>query len=335
MTKQHPPLLDRFGRKHTYLRISLTEKCNLKCTYCRPELNDFYSPRQQIMSATEIVALSKTFVNLGIEKIRLTGGEPLVRKDLALILKQLSELPVELALTTNGIMIDKHLTLLQECGITSINVSLDTLDRDKFISIARKDHFERVFKNIQVLIALGIKVKVNAVLIKGMNDAEILDFIELTRNLPIAIRFIEFMPFDGNKWDLEKMIPLSAVLQVAASKYGAESILPGEQKLNDTVKNFTIEGFKGTFGVISTVSEPFCDSCNRVRITANGHLKNCLFSEGETDLLTPLRAGEDIVPLIQQSIASKKEIRGGKPDLDNFADPSAHQSNRSMIAIGG
>ena len=206
-------LTDSFKRKHTYLRISLIERCNLKCTYCMPEDGIPLSPRNHLMSYEEIYTIAKTFVKHGVTKIRLTGGEPLIRKDIHVILKKLSSLGVELSITTNAVLVHKYIDALKESGIKSINVSLDTLNQEKFSQITRRNEFERVYQNILLLIREGFQVKINSVLIKDFNEDEIIDFIELTKKYPVTIRFIEFMPFNGNKWDLSKLVSYAQIME--------------------------------------------------------------------------------------------------------------------------
>ena len=190
MPKQEHILTDALGRQHNYLRISLTEKCNLRCTYCMPAEGVALSPRKELMTASEIYEIAKVFVANGVDKIRLTGGEPLVRKDFVEILKKLSTLGVKLSITTNGILVDRFIDEFKTYGLNHINVSLDTLHEDKFKRITRRNQFSKAYKNIHLLIKNGFKVKLNIVLIKGFNDNEIADFIDITKNLPLSIRFI-------------------------------------------------------------------------------------------------------------------------------------------------
>ena len=199
---------DSFGRIHDYLRISLTDNCNFRCFYCMPEEEYDFTPASRLMQTDEIVQLAKIFVEQGVKKIRLTGGEPLVRKDAASIISELGKLPVELVITTNGTRIAEMLPVLKEAGIKSINISLDTLQPEKFMLITRRDVFHQVRSNIELLLQEKITVKINMVVMKGMNDGEIKDFINWTKYNPIQVRFIEFMPFNGNKWTSNKMYSL-------------------------------------------------------------------------------------------------------------------------------
>lgn len=328
-------LQDTFGRQHTYLRISLTELCNLRCTYCMPAEGIQLSPKSHIMSYDEVYEIAKTFVNHGVTKIRLTGGEPLVRRDVDVILRKLATLPVELSISSNAAIIDRFIDVLKECNIKSINVSLDSLDAEKFKEITRRNDFEKVYQNIMLLINEGFNVKLNAVLINDFNDNEIIDFIELTKTLTISVRFIEFMPFDGNKWDKKKMVSYAQVMEHVNTHFNKDDVMRIQDAPNDTSKNYKIKGYKGSFAIISSVTNPFCDSCNRIRLTANGRLKNCLFSSSESDLLTPLREGKSIETIVQKAVQAKLKVRGGMDTMEKLEQPDLHGNNRSMITIGG
>lgn len=335
MTTETPILRDLHGRDHAYLRISLIERCNLRCSYCMPEEGVQLSPKSHLMTYEEIYEIAKTFVDHGVTKIRLTGGEPLIRKDIPVILEKLATLPVELSITSNAVIIDKFIEVLKANGVYSINVSLDSLSREKFKHITRRDQFEKVYNNILLLVKEGFKVKVNAVLMKGFNDNEIIDFIHFTKDLPISVRFIEFMPFDGNKWDMSKMVSYAEVMDYVNASFPKENIERLQDAPNDTSKNYKIKGYQGSFAIISSVTNPFCDSCNRLRLTANGQLKNCLFSSTESDLLTTLRSGNPIEPIIQKAVQAKLKVRGGMDTIEKLKEPKLHSNNRSMTTIGG
>ncbi|HEX8016153.1 MAG TPA: GTP 3',8-cyclase MoaA [Flavobacterium sp.] len=328
-------LTDDFGRKHNYLRISLLEKCNLRCTYCMPADGIALSPKASLMTAEEIFAIAQTFVENGVDKIRLTGGEPLLRKDFPEIVSKLSTLEVSLSITTNGILIDRHIDVLKQAGIKKINLSLDTLIASKFHSITLRNQFEKVIDNLHLLLNHDFQVKVNVVLMKGFNDNEIVDFINLTESLPISVRFIEFMPFAGNEWDRSKMVSQKEILSQVEENFSLDEIQKLEDEKNFTARTYKIKGFQGDFGIISSITNPFCDGCNRIRLTANGKIKNCLFSNSETDLLTAFRNGESITELISASVKSKKKVRSGMVTISEMDDPNLHFDNRSMIAIGG
>ncbi|GAB1855947.1 GTP 3',8-cyclase MoaA [Flavobacteriaceae bacterium MHTCC 0001] len=293
------------------------------------------SPKSHLMTYEEIYNIAKTFVDHGVTKIRLTGGEPLVRKDIPVILEKLASLPVELSITSNAVIIDRFIGVLKENGVNKVNISLDSLDESKFKHITRRHEFKKVYDNIHLLIKEGFKVKVNAVLIKGFNDNEIIDFINFTKDLPVSVRFIEFMPFDGNKWDMSKMVSYAEVMEYVNNAFLENDIIRLEDAPNDTSKNYKIKGYQGSFAIISSVTNPFCDSCNRLRLTANGHLKNCLFSATESDLLTTLRAGKPIEPIIKKAVQAKFKTRGGMDTLKKLKEPNLHTKNRSMITIGG
>ncbi len=328
-------LVDSMGRNHNYLRISLTEKCNLRCTYCMPEQGVPLTPSAQLMTADEIYKIAKIFVRHGVTKIRLTGGEPLVRKDFKEIVEKLATLGTSMALTTNAVLIDRFLPTLKAASIQKINVSLDTLRPERFQKITLKATFEAVQQNIDRLLQEGFEIKLNVVLLKGVNDDEIIDFIKLTKSKPLSVRFIEFMPFDGNRWDRSRTVSLEEILACATEVFTTDEIHRLENAPNDTSKNFSIRGYQGDFGVISTVTNPFCDSCNRLRLTANGRLRNCLFSEQESDLLTAYRNGQPIDPIIQKAVRLKFAVRAGLDTPQKFEDPAHHRKNRSMITIGG
>jgi len=334
MGKTSDILKDSFGREHNYLRISLTEKCNLRCTYCMPESGVVLTPKRQLMTKDEVISIASLFVKNGVDKIRLTGGEPLLRKDFPEILEALSKMPVQLSLTTNAILVDRHIDTFKACNLKTINVSLDTLQPHKFDAITKRNQFDKAFNNIQLLLDRGFNVKLNVVLLKDFNNNEIVDFVNFTKDKPITVRFIEFMPFDGNRWDKSKLVSYNEVLQHVKTFFAEKELLQLPNEDNFTARNFKIKGYKGNFGIISSVTNPFCDSCNRIRLTANGTLKNCLFSNTETSLLTPYRNGEPIEKLIQGAILKKKAVRSGMTKLEDFENLKNH-NNRSMITIGG
>ncbi len=326
-------LSDSFGRIHNYLRISLTDNCNFRCFYCMPDEDQPFTIASKLMQADEIETIAAAFIKLGVNKIRLTGGEPLVRKDAGDIIDRLSKYGVELTLTTNGVRIHDFIDNFKRANIRSVNVSLDTLVEDKFQLITRRNAFKQVVDNIHLLIENGIHVKLNTVAMKGINDNEIGDFIKLTKDLPLHVRFIEFMPFTGNHWDGDKVLGWKEILQIAEDT--GLSYIKLKDKVNDTSRKYKVLNSQGTFAVISTMTAPFCSTCNRMRLTADGKMKNCLFSKDEVDILGALRKGEDFVPLIRQSIQDKAAERGGQFTDDYTKLDAKTIENRSMIAIGG
>lgn len=328
-------LKDTFGRTHNYLRISLIEKCNLRCKYCMPAEGIPLSPKASLMSAYEILEFARIFVGLGVDKIRLTGGEPLLRKDIYEILEGLSALPVDLSLTTNGLLIDRYVDNFKKLGVKNINFSLDTLREDRFFEITRRTGFQKTLDNFRLLHDQGFNLKINTVLVKGSNEDELVDLVNLTKDFNVSVRFIEFMPFDGNRWDKSKMVSEKEVLEQLGIHFGTGRISALADEANFTARKFKIDGYRGDFGIISSVTNPFCGTCNRIRLTANGRIKNCLFSNQETDLLSAMREGEDVEALILESILKKKAVRAGMDSMEKLSDPALHSDNRSMIAIGG
>ncbi|MEX0680320.1 MAG: GTP 3',8-cyclase MoaA [Balneolales bacterium] len=318
-------LYDRFARKHDYLRVSLTERCNLRCTYCMPAEGIPLTPASHLPTPEELIEVVSIFSEMGVKKIRFTGGEPLVHKDAGFIIEEISKRVPETTITTNGILLHKYFGLFKKTGLTSLNISLDTLNPERFQFITRRDRFDKVLDNIHTAISHNFHVKVNVVLLKGQNDDEIVDFIRWTEDTPVHVRFIEFMPFQGNEWDNSKLVSYFEVLDAVKKEYIIEKL---EDDKHATTKSYRVKNAAGTFSVISSMTAPFCSTCNRLRLTADGKMRNCLFSSEDTDLLTPLRAGEDIRPCILNCVRDKKEGHGGLNIYEN-------KPNRSMIAIGG
>lgn len=325
-------LVDSFGRKHDYLRISLTDQCNFRCVYCMPHEQMEFMPKESLMQANEIYEIAKIFVFQGVKKIRLTGGEPLLRKDFGQIIEKLSTLPITLTLTSNGYLVDKYLNQLQQAGIKSINISLDSLRSGSFAEITQRNSFAKVWQNIELLLSAQFHVKINVVAMRSKNFNEILDFTALTIKYPVHVRFIEFMPFTGNEWEQNQVITQHEILEKISLHYRFQKL---EDEKHDTAKAFKIEGAAGTFAIISTMSEPFCNDCNRLRLTADGKIKNCLFSAEETHLLQQWRAGNDIVPVIKYSVQMKHARQGGQIPSDFTQTQADSIINRSMISIGG
>ncbi len=318
-------LVDNFGRKHTYLRISITDACNFRCTYCTSGKTFPVTPRSQWMLPHEIQQIAESFIEMGIQKIRITGGEPLVRKDAAEIFQRLGDLPVELALTTNGVFLPKFIDQFEKIGLNKINVSLDSLDPLEFYRIVGVDDFQKVKNAIQLAVQRGFEVKINAVPTQSTSAKEILDFVQLTQNQNVEVRMIEMMPFSGNDWDRNQVLTKEEILNILSNEYSFSSI---PKLKEETAQLYQIDGFKGKIGIISTVSDPFCEGCNRLRITADGKLKNCLFGKREDDLLGRIRRGEPLHEIMIDNVRAKHAQTGGQI-------LSSNMENRSMIAIGG
>jgi cyclic pyranopterin phosphate synthase len=308
-------LTDTFHRQHDYLRISITEKCNLRCLYCMPEEGVPQSPPQHLLTTPEIYLLSSVFVQQGVTKIRLTGGEPTVRRDILPLMHQIGSLRSqglrELCLTTNGLSLHRKLDSMVEAGLTGINLSLDTLDPFQFQIMTRRKGFEAVMKSIDRILEMNrlgasIKLKINCVVMRGLNEREILPFVELGREQDLEVRFIEYMPFDGNKWSQGKMLSYQEMLDIIRAKY--PSLRKVQDKKNDTSKTYEVPGFVGRMGFITSMTHNFCGSCNRLRITSDGNLKVCLFGNAEVSLRDILRKTNDGHPIDEQAFETMKQI---------------------------
>lgn len=308
-------LTDTFHRQHDYLRISVTERCNLRCLYCMPEEGIQLSPNKNILTTAEIYYLSALFVNQGVNKIRLTGGEPTVRKDIVPLMQQIGSLRrnglKELALTTNAISLHRKLDAMVEAGLTGVNISLDTLDPFEFQLLTRRQGFDAVMKSISRIqemnkLGAGVKLKINAVVMRGLNDHQIMPFVEKTRDEDIEVRFIEYMPFDGNKWSKKKMLPYSEMLDIIRQKYPDVGRLRDAK--NDTSKTFQIPGFKGRIGFITSMTHNFCGTCNRLRITSDGNLKVCLHGNTEVSLRDILREDQNGEPMDEEAFEAIRQL---------------------------
>ncbi|XP_064488138.1 molybdenum cofactor biosynthesis protein 1-like [Ornithodoros turicata] len=329
---ENHPLVDTFGRQHTYLRISLTEKCSLRCLYCMPEEGVDLTPKQELLTSDEIVRLAHLFVSSGVRKIRLTGGEPLVRHDTVNIVASLSKIPdlEAVAMTTNGLVLSKKIAALKTAGLTHLNISLDTLVPAKFEFITRRRGWHLVRDSIDRALEVGFAaVKVNCVVMKGFNEEEINDFVSLTEHRDLQVRFIEYMPFEGNKWKTSKLFPFKDMLSVVQMRW--PEIQRVDSDPNDTAKVYKIPGWRGQVGFITSMTEHFCGSCNRLRITADGNLKVCLFGANEVSLRDALRGGcstEELMDVVGRAVKKKKFMHAGMDELFKM-------KNRPMILIGG
>ena len=366
-------LTDTFSRQHDYLRISITERCNLRCLYCMPEEGVPLSPPTHLLTTPEITYLSSLFVSQGVTKIRLTGGEPTIRRDILPLMHNIGELRrnglKELCLTTNGIALHRKLDSMVEAGLTGVNLSLDTLDPFQFQIMTRRKGFEAVMKSIDRILEMnklgaGIKLKVNCVVMRGINEREIVPFVEMGRETDIEVRFIEYMPFEGNKWTKGKMLRYEEMVEIIKEKYpGLRKVVDGR---NETSKTYEVPGFRGKVGFITSMTENFCGTCNRLRITGDGNLKVCLFGNAEVslrDLIRKENGGQpideaaweamkrvemdrrqalpgstgqlgheererELLEVIGLAVKRKKEKHAGMGELENM-------KNRPMILIGG
>lgn len=327
-------LLDSYNRRLNYLRISLTDRCNLRCVYCMPEQGVPKLIHEDILTYEELLRLARLSVGLGIEKIRLTGGEPLVRKNLMDFIRSLKKIPgiQDISLTTNGVLLAEQARGLWEAGIRRLNISLDTLNREKYAQISRFDFFDRVWEGIQEAERIGFSpIKINVVALKGINDDEIASFGRLSLEKPYHIRFIEFMPVgQENGWKTERFLSSEETLKKLQT-LGPLSPVNG-QGLDGPAKRMAYEGAAGEIGLISPISEHFCPTCNRLRLTAEGRLRVCIFSDNETDLRTSLRQGasdEFLESVIQEAISQKPKEHPVE------LSPLTRKCQRQMSKIGG
>jgi GTP 3',8-cyclase len=323
---------DRFGRNINYLRISLTDRCNLRCVYCMPEDMTF-RPRAELLQDDEIERLVRIFAGLGFTKYRLTGGEPTVRANVVDIVRAIAQTPgvQTVAMTTNGLLLDRLARPLAEAGLQRVNVSIDTLNPEKFKKLTRWGDVQDVWAGIHAAEAAGLKIKLNAVVVRGYNDKEdVVDLARLTLFQPWQVRFIEMMPF-GDVADFQKagVVSQAELMETIEAELGPLTTLDGG-KLDGEAQLFQLEEARGTLGFISSVTAPFCASCNRARLTGDGRLRLCLLREKEVDLLTPLRAGasdEEMVEIIEKGIWWKPWGHGLAQDVIPL--------NRVMSEIGG
>lgn len=329
-----PCLIDTHSRKIDYMRISITDRCNLRCRYCMPELGVKRLKREGILSYEEILKLVDIATRCNIQKIRITGGEPLTRKGIIGFLKQLTANPSikETTITTNGTLLPTFAKSLKEAGIKRVNISLDTLKPERYSHITRKDHLRDVLDGIMAAQVAGLTpIKINCVALKGFNDDEILDFAALTLSHPYHIRFIEFMPVGKNDyWSPDRILYLQEIMGIIQGKYTLEAIKP-ENDLRDTATHYKITGGIGEIGFISPISQCFCKACNRLRLTPDGRLRNCLFSDQEFDIKRPLRGGasdSEIEAILKESIKLK-------PSGHELKEDFSFKCKRSMWQIGG
>jgi len=330
-------LMDRFGRAHDYLRISVTDRCNLRCIYCMPEEGVEFVPSENLLTYDEIVEIVTAAAQLGIKKLRITGGEPLARPGLDGLIRRLSAIPgiVDIALTTNGILLADKAEVLRAAGLSRVNISLDTLDPARFQLIARRGGLHRVMAGIEAAARVGFEpIKLNCVLLKGINEDEIASFLRMSMEQPLHVRFIEYMPIGhaDNNWR-QHYLPLSRVLEIAE-----EMKLDVEQKAdvigNGPSEDYMIIGARGSFGLIHPVSDHFCSRCNRLRLTADGHLLPCLYWVDECNVRPALGNPSALFELFGRALDRKPKNHEMAAKLANEA--LSHQpTDRRMSQIGG
>jgi GTP 3',8-cyclase len=328
------PLIDTFDRVHDNLRISVTDRCNIRCFYCMPEDDVKYMPREEILSFEEIERFARVAVSLGVTKLRITGGEPLVRKDLPVLIRKLAGIPgvQDIALTTNGVLLARHAEALYHAGLRRLNIHLDTLDRERFLRITRRDDLDKVLEGIAVALRLGFgPMKINAVAVKNLLEPDLVPLARFGREHGIEIRFIEFMPLDSQGiWARNSVLTASEMIETLSREIAPLVEIPdGDPRAPATEYRFA-DGI-GRVGFIASVSRPFCLNCNRIRLTSDGKLRYCLFAIEETDVKTLLRNGapdEEIAATIRATV-HKKWI-GHEINSSQFVAPP-----RPMYAIGG
>lgn len=318
---------DSFGREINYLRISVTDLCNLRCKYCMPESGVDKKCHDAMLRNEEIIEIVKVMSELGITKVRITGGEPLIKKGILEMIREINQIPKieEIVLTTNGILLADMAYELKDAGVKRVNISLDTMDKDKFKEITRKDQLHKVLEGIDKAIEIGLTpVKINNVLIGGFNDDEVDDFINLTKERDIDVRFIELMPIgQASMWNKEKFLSTDSILE------NEKNLFPvvGKDK-SSPAKYYKLPNSKGNVGLINPISCSFCKNCSRIRLTSDGKLKLCLHSDVEIDLINPLRDGRDIKSIIKAEILNK-------PEEHKLKDEDFEPIKRNMNRIGG
>jgi cyclic pyranopterin phosphate synthase len=328
-------LYDNHNRPLNYLRLAVTDRCNLRCFYCMPAEGIKYLPKKELLTFEEIERLITLLASMGISKVRLTGGEPFVRNDLMKLIRTIVEIPGirDLHLTTNGILTTPHIPELKKLGIASVNLSLDTLNKERFKHITLRDEFESTYKTLQQLLEHEIPVKINAVVMEGKNTDDILPMVDLAKNQNVSVRFIEEMPFNGEgshypklNWTYKKILE-----HIQTAHPAIEKIHDAE---NSTSYNYRIPGYKGDVGVIAAFSRTFCGTCNRLRITAQGILKTCLYDDGVMNLKDLMRAGEndEVVKAKLLSAFQARPANGFDAEQKRKDNAQVHES---MSTIGG
>ena len=325
MSEQGPQptsLVDGFSRRISYLRLSVTDRCNLRCSYCMPADGTPLLDRTEILSRSELVLLAKVALEVGIRKIRITGGEPLLRPDILELLQQVGSLPglERLVLTTNGLRLQELAPVIKQAGVDGVNISIDSLRPQRFAQITRGGRLDQCRAGIEAALTAGLRVKLNVVIMAGVNDDEILDFVELGRSHPLAVRFIEYMPTRREQDDSQLTVPSEKVLEIIARHH---ELLPlGGELHAGPARRFRVAGWPGRVGVISPVSCQFCQDCNRIRVTSSGLARSCLFHEVGLDLGPWLKKkdAEGLARALRQVVTIKPEAhnleKAGQPDAD-------------------
>ncbi|MEO5601371.1 MAG: GTP 3',8-cyclase MoaA [Cyclobacteriaceae bacterium] len=328
-------LFDNHGRPLNYLRLAVTDRCNLRCFYCMPEEGIQYMPKKELLTFEEILTLVSLMASMGINKLRLTGGEPFVRNDLMELIKRLVEIPgiKDIHLTTNGILTAPHIPALKKLGISSVNLSLDTLDKQRFKTITRRDEFDNTFATLKSLLHHEIPVKINTVVMDGKNIEDIIPIVELTKKNNVTVRFIEEMPFNG-EGNHHGILPWNykQILQHIQSRFKDLQKMPDPE--NSTAFHYKVPGFSGSIGIIAAFSRTFCGTCNRLRVTAQGTLKTCLYDDGVLDIKALLRSGISEQDLKQKLLRafSQRAKDGFEAEKKRNDHQPAHES---MSTIGG
>jgi cyclic pyranopterin phosphate synthase len=328
------PLIDKFGRLHDNLRISVTDRCNVRCFYCMPEDGPTYMPREDLLSFEEIERFARVAVSMGVTKIRVTGGEPLVRKDLPVLIEKLCSIPGvrDVALTTNGVLLARQAQALYDAGLRRLNVHLDTLDRERFHKITRRDELPRVMEGLETALGLGFgPIKINAVAVKNLVEPDIVPLARFGRERGIEIRFIEFMPLDAQGlWSRKNVLSADEIIETLSREISPLIEVPDRDPRAPAGEYRYADG-GGTVGFIASVTRPFCLNCNRVRLTSDGKLRYCLFAIEETDVRGLLRSGapDDEIAAVLRETVTKKWL-GHEINSSRFVPPP-----RPMYAIGG
>ncbi len=326
-------LTDKFGREITYLRLAITDRCNLRCQYCMPAHGIDIVDRKELLTYKEMYRITRILSELGVNKVRLTGGEPFVRKDFIKFLETLSfnDKLDQINITTNGALIAKHIPKLEELNIKAINLSLDTLQADRFKTITRRNVFTETMETLDKLLESSLQIKLNVVVIPGLNTDEIVDFIELTKDKDLSVRFIEEMPFNGvgQKTD-DEIWNMKKIYHEIEKNYN--NIIPLKSKRSSTSQNYTLEAYKGSFGIIPAFTRTICNDCNRIRITATGMFKNCLFDDGVFNIRDFMRNGASDKEIAQLFINTVHK----KPKNGFVAEANRRDNvSESMSTIGG